>query len=290
MRVAVAREVGADVRDAAGAERADRVRRGAVRHFLVGQLLARGGGRQAARHQVPHALGALAAADADVPAHPHQVEHAGDVAGVRPSAGLPADLGAVLDVTRAQRALPVQTLEDVGAEVGLGVPPVVLLGAPGAALGRLHRVAVDREVLAEHIGGLVRPVLEERALAVGELLEQRLVEGAVAAEEDQQVVAGDDRGRVQLQAAQGPDGVEQVLGARLGAGRRPGEPLVADRQPADGGRIDLEHPPQASGGRTGRRRRGGRSRSPRRTTRWRRSPHRRRAARAATRAACRRSA
>ena len=105
VRVAAAREVRADVRRAAGAERADRVGRRAARDLLVAQLLLRRVRREHALHQVPHALGALAAADADLPAHPHQVQHAGDVARVRPAAGLPRDVRAVLDVARAQRAL-----------------------------------------------------------------------------------------------------------------------------------------------------------------------------------------
>ena len=107
--------------------------------------------------------------------------------------------------------------------------------------GRPHQVAMDRQVLREHEAGLVRPVLEQVALAVGDLLEQRLVERAVAGEEHQQVVAGDDRGRVQLQAAQGARRLEQVLRGRLGPGQRAREPLVADREPSDRGGCRSQH-------------------------------------------------
>ena len=229
VRVAIAGEVRADVRDAAGAERPDRVGRRAVRDFLVGQsLVAARPGAHAAREQVPDALGAVAAADAGEPAHPHQVEHAVDVGAVRPAVARDATRScARSSISRARSGPSFSRRSRMWARnSGLVVPPGVLLGAPGAALGRLHREAVDREVLAEHVARLVRPVLEQRALLVGELVEQRLVERAVAAEEHEQVVAGDDRGRVELQAAQGLDGVEQVSAcpacpagpARRGAG------------------------------------------------------------------------
>ena len=118
--------------------------------------------------------------------------------------------GAILDVAGAQRPVVGEPLEDVRAELVLGLPPGGHPRAPAAR--RPHQVAVDRQVLAEHVGRLVRPVLEQRALLVGELLELALVERAVAREQHEQVVARDDRRRVELQAAQRADGVEQGLG------------------------------------------------------------------------------
>ena len=228
------------------------------------QLLDRRIGRQAALHQVPHPLRAVAAGDPGLPRDPHHVQHAGDGAAARPAAGgLPPDRRLVLDLARPQRPLVPQPLEDVRAELRLAVPP-----GPVAAVARLvHPEAVDLEVLAEHVGRLVRPVLEQRAVRVRELLERALVERAVTGEQDEQVVAGDDRGRVELQAAQRADGVQQLGGRRPAARGRAVEALVADGEPADGLRRGAEQGLNSVG--TDRRRRSGRRRCPPRTTRTR---------------------
>src|SRR3954454_1443348 len=244
-RVAPAREVLADVRRPCRAERADREPGRAARDLGVGELLARRVGRQAALHQVPHALGAVAARDPDLPAHPHDVQQPRGVAAVRPAAGaLPRLRREILDVARPQRAVVAQALEDVRAEVRLLLVPRGQLARPGAdsrPRERAHLVAVDRQVVAEHVGGLVRPVLEQRALLVGELGEARLVERAVAGEEHEQVRAGDHGGRVQLQATQRPRGLQQRLRIGALARERALQPLVANRQAAHGGGRDAEH-------------------------------------------------
>jgi hypothetical protein len=87
----------------------------------------------------------------------------------------------------------------------------------------------------------VRPVLEQGPVLVGELLEQRGIERAEAAEDDQQVVARDDAGGVELQAAQRAADVEDRLPVRPAARGGAVEPLRADGESAGGGEGQAAH-------------------------------------------------
>ena len=244
LRIAPAREVGADVRDAGGAERLQRVRDGAARH-LVG-LRAPRAARSAGRQRSIRSHTRCAPSRREMPTCPRthiRSSMRATLRRVRPAGRLPRDRRAVLDVARAQRALLGEPLEDVRAKRRLAVPPRVQPGPPRAAARRAHRVAVDRQVLAEHVGRLVRPVLEQRALAVGELLEARLVEGAVAARTAR---AGASARRPRSGRVAGSAGRARCRAgpARSACprGSRPREPLVADREPADRRRAGLGAP------------------------------------------------
>ena len=173
VRVAVAREVGADVRDAGGAERADRVRRRAARDLLVAQLLvaARPAGRQ--RSIRSHTRWAPSRREMPTcPRDPHQVEHAGDVAARSSSRRrLPRDAWRG-PRCRARAAGPPRSAARGCARGTRASPSHQRPSAcASAALAARIAIAVDRQVLAEHVGRLVRPVLEQRALLVRELLE-----------------------------------------------------------------------------------------------------------------------
>ena len=109
-------------------------------------------GRQAAFHQVPQPLTALARSDADRAAHPHQLEHSGDVALVVPAAGQPRRDCLVLELAHRQRAVGAQAVDDVRAEVAVEVPPLLHPSVPDAVAARPggHLPAVQREILGEH--------------------------------------------------------------------------------------------------------------------------------------------
>ena len=107
---------------------------------------------------------------------------------------------------------------------------------------RPHQVPVQRQVLAQHERCLVCPVLEQglgprRRAARAE----RGVERPQAAEDDEQVVARDHIGGIELQTAQGTADVEDRFTVRPASRRRAFEALRADREPACGGDGQAEH-------------------------------------------------
>ena len=89
---------------------------------------------------------------------------------------------------------------------------------------------MKRPVLGRDDGSSVCPVLVETALVPEQSIDQLRVEGTEAAEHDQQVIAGDDRGRVELQAA---DRLHQLMDVvrRDWLGARSAQSLAGDRQP-----------------------------------------------------------
>ena len=201
--------------------------------------------REAALHQVPQPLAALARSDADGATHPHELEHARDVALLVPAGGQPRRDRAVLELAHRQRAVGAQAVDDVRAEVGVEVPPLLHPPVPGAVAARPggHLPAVQREILGEHERRLVRPVLEQLAVVVRELLQQADVERAEAAEQHEQVRAGDGARGIELQAAQRTADVEDLLAARTAPRRRAVEALRGHGEPPRGGDGDFQHPP-----------------------------------------------
>lgn len=70
---------------------------------------------------------------------------------------------------------------------------------------------MQRPVFGRDDGRLVRPVLEQTALVPQQAVDELGIERTQPAEENQQVVAGDDRGGVELQTADRPDEVNDVI-------------------------------------------------------------------------------
>ncbi len=178
------------------------------------------------------------APDADLPAHPHEVEHPRGVALVRPARRSPRLDRQVLDVARRQRAVGAQAVEDVRAERRVHLPP---LHRARVARVAAHLPRVQRQVLGQDQRRLVRPELEQRTVAVDEPLEHGDVERPEPAEHDEQVRARHDARRVELQAAQrAADGGDR-RGVGAPARARPGEPLVGQREAADGDGGHAQH-------------------------------------------------
>ncbi len=76
----------------------------------------------------------------------------------------------------------------------------------------------------------MRPVLVKPALVPEHGVDQRRVERTEAAEEDQEMVASDDGGRVELQAADRPHQFMDVVSPN-GFAAWPAQSLAGDRQP-----------------------------------------------------------
>jgi hypothetical protein len=87
---------------------------------------------------------------------------------------------------------------------------------------------MKREVFGEDERGGMRPVLEQAALLPQETVEVGRVVSAEAAPEDEEVGARDCARRVELQAAEVADGLEDAVGAIAC------ETLADDREPARG--------------------------------------------------------
>src|SRR3990172_9455074 len=227
--VATPDEVLGNVAGGGDAERAQRLLRGDPHEFALRQPVAGRPRRQEALTQVPQFLNPVAPGDHDLPADPQEVEHPADVAPRGPAGGDPR-LGVeavFFDVTREERAVAPNALEDVAPE--FFVLPDPRAGAPAPGVGA-HERAVERVVLGEDDGGAVSPVLEEPALLPEELIQVRRVVRAKAAEQHQLMAARDDADRVELQTAQVAHDFYHAIGIRLW--ERPGQALLSDGQAA----------------------------------------------------------
>ena len=224
-RIGIPHEVAADVAAVAGPAPAGPGR------WPAGRSPRRGAPR-AARRRAGSALPrshsfcvARPARGQDAP-HRQEGEHALDVAAVRPARRGPRPHGPVLDVAASQRAALAQLREHVLAKGRVLLDP----GAHPRVRGRPHLQPVQRVVVGQHERGLVGPVLEQPVLVVGQAVEQRGVERAEPAPQQQQLVPGHDVGRVDLQAGDPLDHLKDPGGGRLRARAR--EQLAAEREPA----------------------------------------------------------
>jgi len=87
---------------------------------------------------------------------------------------------------------------------------------------------------------LVRPVVEEGALLVGEQVEGGRIDGSEPRAQDEQVRAGHRGGRIELQAAERLRGREDLRGGRRPGRHRAGQPLRLDRESSRGANRDVE--------------------------------------------------
>ena len=202
---------------------------------LPGRRRLERGARDHPFREVVEALEALPAADGELAGGEEVLEC--------PLGGLPAPhrLAAPLEGARRQRSLGADAREHLAldrAHLG-GARP-----APPVVLGQVRHAALEqRVVLDRQQAGLVRPVLEDRAL--GEQARDRpLVEGADAARERQPVGAVDRRDRVELDGAEVADRVEQ-LGAPGAAGAA-GVALVRHDEAPKRGQRHLLHRDEAN--------------------------------------------
>ena len=180
--------------------------------------------------QVPELLPAGAPGDHDLARDPEYAQHPVDVPARGPAAGTPLDLGAVLQVARAQGPSPAQLAEHVAAQRGVGLHPRSPAPEPAAFTGlpAEHGDPVNRIVLGEDDGCGVRPVLEEQMIAPEEPVQDTRVVRTKAAPQDQPVAGRNHADRVELQATQLTDHLQHAGGIR--AGPRAGQPLSGDGQ------------------------------------------------------------
>jgi hypothetical protein len=102
------------------------------------------------------------------------------------------------------------------------VPAAVILEGPG------HPVGVDGEVLGQDERRLVGPVLEQHPVGMLQPGEKVDVPASDPTPHDELLGAGDDGGRVELEATEAPHEERDTGGVALGAG--PGEELGVDGQ------------------------------------------------------------
>ncbi len=160
----------------------------------------------------------------------------GDLGGLPVPPALRGLLPLVFEVPGGERALRLHSVEhlvqDLG--VGLGAPPHVVFHAGPADVHAVQEVPI---VLEGYVGGRVSPVLGEVPVLVCELVEEFFVVAAEPGPEGDVVGPLYDAYGVYLDAAEGSDGLEDVLlPDRLPAGS---EALLLDHEPPGGLPGDL---------------------------------------------------
>jgi len=160
----------------------------------------------------------------DPPLEPEERECIGDRTPSAP-AGFVL-LGVLLEVRGADRTIGREPLEDELAEPSSRGQPGCRRASVGP--GRRQR-KVKRAVVGGDDGRLMGPVLIEAALVPQKGVDQLWIVRTEAAEDDEQVAAGDDGGRVELQAADRPHHCVDVVGGDPFAARA-AQPLARDGQ------------------------------------------------------------
>ena len=183
---------------------------------------------------VPDALVAVPADDADAAREPQDVEHPPDVLAVVPAAGAPRFLRAVLDVPRPQRPALPESAQHIAAKPGIRREPRADVAAP---CGRLTGVAAHRALVQRVVGRRhqVHPVLDQLAVVERRSLQRLDVVAAEPAPQHQPLGACHRVGRVDLDRSETGRRRDQV--GRL----RGGQQLGADGQPPGLGRREVEH-------------------------------------------------
>src|ERR1700722_15782217 len=137
---------------------------------------------------------------------------------------------------------PIENRDDV--ECPVRYPP---LGSAWVA-DRGRQRSVERAVFTRDDRRLMRPVFVQRALIPEHRIDELLVEFPESAEHNEQVIARDDRGRIELQAAEGTHQLMNGFGSDRAA-RHAAQSLTGNCQLScalDGHRAERVGYPQTS--------------------------------------------